>query len=116
MRVAFHASGSDAFFWGSTLGVLALLVAYLFVVVSAAGALLRESEQRMRWMLFILALAAAVIAYTFWVNVYPPQPGAYRVIPWIVLGWCCAPVVATFLHPPRLLDLIKSGFLAARQD
>jgi hypothetical protein len=32
-----------------------LLVAYLFVVVSAAGALLRESEQRMRWMLFILA-------------------------------------------------------------
>jgi hypothetical protein len=31
------------------------------------------------------------------------------------LAWCCAPVVATFLHP-RLLDLIKSCFLTARQD
>jgi hypothetical protein len=71
---------------GSKLGALALLDAYLFVVVSAAGALLRESEQRKRWMLFILALAAAVIAYTFWVNVYLPQPGAYRVIPWMVLA------------------------------
>ena len=32
------------------------------------------------------------IAYTLWVNVYPPQPGAYRVIPWIVLAWCCVPL------------------------
>jgi amino acid transporter len=113
MRVAFRASGSDAFFWGSTLGALALLVAYLLVVVSAAGALLREPDQRARWMLFIPALSAVAITYTFWVNVYPPQPGAYRVIPWIVLAWCCGPVVATLLHP-RLLDLVKSGFLAAR--
>ena len=43
MRVVFRASGSDAFFWGSTLGALALLVAYLLVVVSAAGALMRPS-------------------------------------------------------------------------
>ena len=40
---SFDASGSDAFFWGSTLGALALLVAYLLVVLSAAGALMRPS-------------------------------------------------------------------------
>jgi amino acid transporter len=113
LRLVFHASGSDAFFWGSTLGALALLVAYLLVVVSAAGALMRPAGRDMRWLLFIPALAAVAIAYTFWVNVYPPQPGAYRMIPWIVLIWCCAPIMAT-LFDPRLLDLVASGCLAVR--
>jgi amino acid transporter len=112
MRLVFRASGSDAFFWGSTLGALALLVAYLLVVASAAGALVRETGEGRRWTLLIPALAAVAIAYTLWVNVYPPQPGAYRVIPWIVLAWCCVPLIATLLHP-RLVDLITSGFLAA---
>jgi amino acid transporter len=112
MRVVFHASGSDAFFWGSTLGALALLIAYLLVVASAAGALIGPSGQGKRWMLLVPALAAVAIAYTLWVNIYPPQPGAYRVLPWIVLAWCCAPVIATLLNP-RLVDLIMSGFLAA---
>jgi amino acid transporter len=112
MRFVFHASGSDAFFWASTLGALALLVVYLLVVVSAAGALIRPSEQGMRWLLFIPAAAALAIAYTVWVNIYPPQPGAYRVIPWIVLVWCCAPVIATLVNP-RLVELIASGVLAA---
>ena len=113
MRVAFGASGSDAFFWGSTLGALALLVAYFLVVASAAGALIRSPEKETRWRLLIPALAAVAIAYTFWVNVYPPQPGAYRAIPWIVLAWCGTPLVGTLLNP-RLVDLVTSGFLAAR--
>jgi len=113
IRLVFQASGSDAFFWASTLGALALLVVYLLVVVSAAGALIRAPEQDQRWLLFIPAVAAAAIAYTLWVNVYPPQPGAYRVIPWLVLAWCCLPLVATLVHP-RLVDLISSGILAAR--
>jgi hypothetical protein len=112
MRVAFHASGSDAFFWASTLGALALLIVYLLVVVSAAGALVHPSGQGMRWLLVIPAVAALAIAYTVWVNVYPPQAGAYRVIPWIVLAWCCAPVIATLLSP-GLVALVTSGVLAA---
>src|SRR5262249_36562240 len=112
MRFLFDASGSDAFFWASTLGALALLVAYFLVVASAAGALLRPSAMAMRWLLLIPTLAAVAIAYTLWVNVYPPQPGAYRVIPWIVLAWCCAPIIATALNP-RLIELVTSGFLAA---
>ena len=87
MRAVFHASGSDAFFWGSTLGALALLVAYFLVVVSAAGALVGSPGRGTRWMLFIPFLAA-------------------------VLAWCCVPLVATLLSP-RLVGLVTSGFLAA---
>lgn len=110
MRVLFHASGSDAFFWGSSLGALALLIVYLLVVVSAAGALIPQSGKGMRWILLIPSLAALAITYTLWVNIYRAQPGAYRLIPWIVLVWCCAPIVTTFLNP-RLLGLIRSGVL-----
>jgi amino acid transporter len=113
MRVVFHASGSDAFFWASTLGALALLIVYLLVAVSAGGALIRWSKEGAQWILVIPALATLAIAYTLWVNVRSPDPGAYRVIPWIVLVWCCVPVVATVLYP-RLVDLIASGFLAVR--
>jgi hypothetical protein len=113
MRVVFHASGSDAFFWASTLGALALLIVYLLVAVSAGGALIRWPKEGAQWILVIPALATLAIAYTLWVNVRSPDPGAYRVIPWIVLVWCCVPVVATVLYP-RLVDLIASGFLAVR--
>jgi hypothetical protein len=34
------------------------------------------------------------------------------VIPWVVLAWCCAPVIATLLNP-RLVERMTSGFLAA---
>ncbi len=113
MRLVFQASGSEAFFWASTLGALALLIAYVLVAVSAAGTLVRSAGHKQRWMLFIPALAVVAIAYTLWVNVYPPHPGAYEVIPWIVLVWCLAPFLATLVNP-RLVTLITSGFLAVR--
>jgi amino acid transporter len=112
IRLIFHGSGSDAFFWGSTLGALALLIVYFLVAVSAAGALMRPAGRGMLWLLLIPAVAAVAIAYTFWVNIYPPQPGAYRVLPWIVLAWCCLPMIATVLKP-GLVALITCGFPAA---
>jgi amino acid transporter len=110
MRVVFRASGSDAFFWASTIGALALLVAYLLVAASAAGTLLRSKHPRDQWMLFIPAFGAMAIGYTMWVNIYPPQPGAYAVMPWLVLAWCVAPLLATMINP-RLVEHVKSGFL-----
>src|SRR5262245_37717402 len=115
IRLVFQGSGSDAFFWGSTLGALALLIVYFLVAVSAAGALIRPSGREMLWLLFIPTVAAVAIAYTFWVNIYPPQPGAYRVLPWIVVAWCCLPIIPTFLKP-RLVALITCGFPAANSQ
>jgi amino acid transporter len=110
MRVVFNASGSDAFFWASTIGALALLVAYLLVAASAAGTLLRSEHPRDQWLLFIPALGAMALGYTMWVNVYPPQAGAYAVMPWLVLVWCVAPRLVTMINP-RLVDRVKFGFL-----
>jgi amino acid transporter len=95
MRQVFHASGSDAFFWASTMGALGLLIAYLLVVISAGVSILRSTEGESWWKLFIPALAASSIIYVIIVNVYPVQPGAYGVIPWIVLVWCLLPVIST---------------------
>jgi len=89
--------GIGRILWASRSEALALLIVYLLVVVSAAGALIRPSGRGTRWLLIIPAVAALAIAYTVWSSVYPPQPGAYRVIPWIVLAWCCAPVIATLV-------------------
>jgi len=47
-----------------------------------------------------------------WVNIYPPQPGAYAVMPWLVLAWCVAPLLATMINP-RLVERVKSGFLVS---
>jgi amino acid transporter len=59
MRVVFHASGSDALFWASTLGALALLIVYL----SVAAALIRGPGEGARWMWLIPTLAVLAIAY-----------------------------------------------------
>lgn len=110
MRVVFHASGSDAFFWASTIGALALLVAYQLVAASAATTLLRSKHPRDQRMLFIPVLGAIAIGYTMWVNICPPQPGAYAVMPWLVLVWCVAPLLVTMINP-RLVERVKSGFI-----
>ena len=99
MRLVFHGSGSDPFFWASTIGVLALLGAYFLVVLSAGISVFRDSLSKKRWMILIPAIAAAVIGYTLWVNIYPLQRGAYGIIPFIVLGWCLLPVLWMAIPP-----------------
>ncbi len=104
MRLLFHGTGSDPFFWASTLGVLALLISYLLVVISAGISLLRNSSAESRWKILIPTTAALAIGYTLFVNVYPMQKGAYGVIPWIVVGWCLLPVIWMMsCHTRRLL-------------
>jgi len=111
MCLVFKASGSDAFFWGSTLAALALLVAYLLVVLAAAKSVFDSGVRRFE--ILIPGCAALTILYTLWVNVYPPQPGAYRVIPWVVAAWVALPVLATILFP-SLIRKVRAGFSASR--
>ncbi|MFM8410238.1 MAG: APC family permease [Alphaproteobacteria bacterium] len=103
MRLAFDARGSDAFFWGSTLGALGLLVAYLAVVASAAVSSMRDvrdgREGGRPSRVAIPLLAGAAIAYTLAVNLAPTQPGAYAILPWIVLAWCAMPVLLVAVRP-----------------
>jgi amino acid transporter len=101
MRVLFHGSGSDPFFWASTMGALGLLVAYFLVVLSAAVSLFRSPEGAALWKIVIPCAAACSIAYTFWVNVYPVQSGAYGVIPWVVVFWCLLPLFFLLIGKAR---------------
>ena len=111
MCLVFKASGSDAFFWGSTLAALALLVAYLLAVLAAARSVFASGVRRFE--ILIPGFAALTILYTLWVNVYPPQPGAYRVIPWIVAAWVAAPLLATLVFP-SLTKKVRGGFSSRR--
>jgi hypothetical protein len=56
----------------------------------------------------IPVIAAVAIVYTLWVNVYPIQPGAYAVLPWVALGWFVIPVVAV-VAIPRIAREISAG-------
>ena len=87
MRQVFGASASDAFFWASTLAALGILLVYLLVSLSAGFSVVRGRSQARGAVLLIPAAAAAATLYTLWVNVFPVQPGAYAVLPWVVLGW-----------------------------
>ena len=105
MRQVFGASASDAFFWASTLAALGILLVYLLVSLSAGFSVVRGGSGARGAVLLIPATAAAATLYTLWVNIFPVQPGAYAVMPWVVLGWIAVAaltvVVLSRIDPDR---------------
>lgn len=99
MRQVFRASASDAFFWASTLAALGILLVYLLVCISAGYSAMHDSSGARRAILLIPIGAVAITSYTMWVNVVPIQPGAYAVLPWVVIGWIVVGVTAVFILP-----------------
>lgn len=105
MRHALGASASDAFFWGSTLAALGILLVYLLVTIGAATSVVRTASGGGRATLMIPVLAAAAITYTLWVNVFPLKSGAYAVLPWVVVGWIAIPAIAMIALPNITRDI-----------
>jgi amino acid transporter len=99
MRQVFRASASDAFFWASTLAALAILLVYLLVSISAGSSVVRTDTGARRSVLLVPVAAVAATSYTLWVNVFPVQPGAYAVLPWVVIGWISVAAVAVVVLP-----------------
>ena len=60
---------------------------------------MQTSSGARRAILLIPIGAVAVTSYTLWVNVFPVQPGAYAVLPWVVIGWIVVAVVAVVILP-----------------
>jgi len=104
-RLGFGASASDSFFWASTLAALAILLMYLLVSLGAGTSVVRASPGGTRLAVLIPTVAVIAIVYTLWVNVFPVQPGAYAVLPWVVLGWIAIPVIATIARPRMVRDV-----------
>ena len=99
MRRLFGASATDSFFWSSTVAALLILLAYLLVSLGAGVSVVRSASGA-QWLTLLIPLTACVaIIFTLWVNVVPVQPGAYAVLPWLVLGWIAVPVIALIALP-----------------
>jgi hypothetical protein len=79
-------------------------------VLSAAISFIRNRGEENRFKILIPLIAGISIFYTFWVNVYPVQSGAYGVIPAIVICWCLLPILLLLIKPDTV-NLIRSGFL-----
>lgn len=110
MRKLFHASASDAFFWASTLGALGILLVYLLISISAGTSAMRTRSGARRIILLIPIGAVVATSYTLWVNVFPVQPGAYAVLPWVVIGWIVVAVAAVVV-----LARVSPGHQVQRQ-
>jgi amino acid transporter len=104
-RQLFGASASDAFFWASTVAALLILLAYLLVSLSAGVSVWQSASGARRLTLLIPLVAIVAIVFTLWVNVFPVQPGAYAVLPWLVLGWIAIPVIALIALPRITVDI-----------
>jgi len=104
MRQLFGASASDSFFWASTIAALLILLAYLSVSISAGVSVLRTASGAARFGVLIPTVAAVAIVVTLVVNVFPVQPGAYAVLPWVVIGWVAVSVIAAALMRRRTQD------------
>jgi amino acid transporter len=111
-RQLFGASASDAFFWASTVAALLILLAYLLVSVSAGVSVWQLASGARRLTLLIPLVAIVAIVFTLWVNVFPVQPGAYAVLPWLVLGWIAIPVIALIARPRITVD-ISAGLVSS---
>ena len=59
-----------------------------------------RSASGAQWLTLLIPLTACVaIIFTLWVNIIPVQPGAYAVLPWLVLGWIAIAVIALIALP-----------------
>jgi amino acid transporter len=115
-RQLFGANASDSFFWASTVAALLILLAYLLVSVSAGVSVLRVASGTKRLTMLIPLIASVAIVFTLWVNVFPVQPGAYAVLPWLVLGWVAIPVIALIAAPRITRDISAALTTRAAQD
>lgn len=91
----FKCKASDAFGYLGTIGVLALLLAYLSTNV---GAIVYFTKNKI-WnglQLIMPTIAVLALGFTFYSNIYPVPPHPYNIFPYIVLGWIIIGIFLTF--------------------
>ena len=79
-------NAANAFFYPGTIGVLALLVAYIVTNLGAISHLFIRAARRPLWQLVIPVLAIAFLVFTIYKNVHGAL-APYSHFPWYVLAW-----------------------------
>ncbi|WP_243239852.1 hypothetical protein [Sulfobacillus harzensis] len=90
--------GTSVFGWLGTIGVLALLLVYLFTQVAAMKLFGRIGRWR-GWQFAIPGLAVILLAYTLWSNIYPVPAAPGNYFPYLVLLWVAIGVVIAIRSP-----------------
>ena len=91
-------NAANAFFYPGTIGVLALLFAYLMTNVGAISHLFIRARRRPLWQLVIPLLAIAFIVFTIYKNVHGAL-APYSHFPWFVLAWLAVGGLIVALAP-----------------
>jgi len=87
--------------WGyvGTIGVLAIIVAYLMVNVGALKHMYRNHEQVPRWHLVLPVAAIVALAYVLYSQVYPVPASPFNIFPYVVAAWLAIPLVVVLVAP-----------------
>ena len=91
-------NAANAFFYPGTIGVLALLFAYLMTNIGAISHLFVRARRRPLWQLAIPLLAIAFIVFTIYKNVHGAL-APYSHFPWFVLAWLAVGGLVVALAP-----------------
>jgi amino acid transporter len=91
-------NATNAFFYPGTIGVLALLVAYIATNLGAIRHLFVRARRRPLWEIVIPILGIAFLVYTIYKNVAGTS-APYDRFPWIVLGWLALGAVIVAAAP-----------------
>lgn len=95
--------GTNVFGYLGTIGVLALLLAYLVTNVGGIAYFLRKGTLKGA-LVSVPILAIAALAYTLYSNIYPVPGAPYNYFPYIVAVWIVIGVVIVLASP----DLVRS--------
>lgn len=99
-------SGTDVFGYLGTIGVLALLVAYLVTTFGGIVFFVRKGVWRGP-ILIIPVLAIVALLYTLYSNIFPMPAAPYNYFPYIVLGWIIVGIVITMVSPNLVSRIAK---------
>jgi len=98
--------GTDVFGYLGTIGVLALLLAYL---ATNFGGLVLFARKRV-WrgaVLIVPVLAICALAYTLYSNVYPIPSAPYNYFPYIVLVWIVIGLLIILVSPQLTINIAR---------
>jgi amino acid transporter len=89
----------DAYFYAGTIGVLALMVAYLMTTIGAWKYLVFDSPRRRVIDFIFPAVGAVVVCYILYRQVYPKPTYPYSLYPYLVVGWLVVGLAIVSLTP-----------------
>ncbi|MFB5193130.1 APC family permease [Alicyclobacillus fastidiosus] len=90
--------GTNVFGWLGSIGVLALLIAYLATNVGGIVYFVRQGSWR-GGVRIVPMLAILALAYTLYSNVYPVPTGITKYFPYIVIAWIVIGVIVVMSSP-----------------